>query len=278
MAAMVAYMSVPDAYGVVEPGVYRAKAAAAPNLPFLLHLRLRTLLYLSPDPLLPSFTAFLDKCATRFIHLGLRVWKPYATWKPVSEELIKDALEIVLDVNTHPIMVMCSSGIHQTGTVVGCLRRLQKWNLTSLLEEYRRYAGSKARYANEQFMELFDEDLVTLPKDLPAWFIDQRRMMEEEEADFRRSQESAVQQINGGSSSPLTWLEASPLGNGSSNGHVSGNAQRTDEENGEDTSKPLATVKTPTDVVNYRKFYYLRSSPLTTEDRSYKRKIIGKVE
>jgi hypothetical protein len=43
--------------------------------------------------------------------------------------------------------------------------------------QYRRYAGSKARYANEQFMELFDEDLVTLPKDLPTWFIDQRRMM-----------------------------------------------------------------------------------------------------
>ncbi len=43
--------------------------------------------------------------------------------------------------------------------------------------QYRRYAKSKARYANEQFMELFDEDLVTLPEHLPAWFIDQRRMM-----------------------------------------------------------------------------------------------------
>jgi hypothetical protein len=26
-------------------------------------------------------------------------------------------------------------------------------------------------------MELFDEDLVTLPQHLPEWFIDQRRMM-----------------------------------------------------------------------------------------------------
>ena len=26
-------------------------------------------------------------------------------------------------------------------------------------------------------MELFDEDLVTLPEHLPEWFIDQRRMM-----------------------------------------------------------------------------------------------------
>lgn len=44
-------------------------------------------------------------------------------------------------------------------------------------KQYRRYAKSKAQYANEQFMELFDEDLVTLPEHLPEWFIDQRRMM-----------------------------------------------------------------------------------------------------
>jgi hypothetical protein len=49
------------------------------------------------------------------IHLGLKAWKPDLTWKPVTEELIKEALEIVLDISYHPIMVMCASGIHQTG-------------------------------------------------------------------------------------------------------------------------------------------------------------------
>ncbi|CAM6127240.1 unnamed protein product [Calypogeia fissa] len=262
MAAMLAYMSVPDAYGVVEPGVYRAKAAAAPNLPFLLHLRLRTLLYLSPDPLLPSVSAFLDKCATRFIHLGLRVWKPYITWKPVSEELIKDALEIVLDVNTHPIMVMCSSGIHQTGTVVGCLRRLQKWNLTSLLEEYRRYAGSKARYANEQFMELFDEDLVTLPKDLPAWFIDQRRMMEEEEAEFQKLLAVSKDELHEASCTSSTGV-------GSPDSPIQGTEESNSKQLTVATSEGNGIVE-----ANFWSVYYLRSSPLTTESR----KIIGKVE
>lgn len=47
------------------------------------------------------------------------------------------------------------------GTVVGCFRKLQKWNLTSILEEYRRFAGSKGRILNEQFIELFDIDLVS---------------------------------------------------------------------------------------------------------------------
>jgi tyrosine-protein phosphatase SIW14 len=42
------------------------------------------------------------------MHLGVGVWMPEASWKPISEELIKYALEIVLDVTNHPILVMCS--------------------------------------------------------------------------------------------------------------------------------------------------------------------------
>ena len=49
------------------------------------------------------------------------------------------------------------------GTVVGCFRKLQRWSLTSIFEEYRRYAGSKVRILNEQFIELFDTDLVRIP-------------------------------------------------------------------------------------------------------------------
>lgn len=48
---------------------------------------------------------------------------------------MQEALEIVLDVKTHPLMVMCSSGIHRTGVLVGCLRRLQHWSLSSTISE-----------------------------------------------------------------------------------------------------------------------------------------------
>lgn len=46
---------------------------------------------------------------------------------------------------------------------MGCFRKLQRWSLTSIFEEYRRYAGSKVRILNEQFIELFDTDLVRIP-------------------------------------------------------------------------------------------------------------------
>jgi len=124
----------------------------------------------------------------RQIHLGLRIWRPEATWKPISEELIKEALQIVLDVTKHPILIACTSGIHQTGTLVGCLRRLQRWSLNSIVDEYRSFAGLKARYVNEQFIELFDVDLVTLPLNLPDWWIENQLMLEEEESEEETSQ------------------------------------------------------------------------------------------
>ena len=50
------------------------------------------------------------------------------------------------------------------GVVIACLRKLQKWSLISILEEYRRYSGSKLQQEFEQFIELFDTDLVPIPE------------------------------------------------------------------------------------------------------------------
>jgi hypothetical protein len=105
-----------------------------------------------------------------------------SSWKHCSEELIKETLELVLCKNNHPIMIMCSSGVHLTGTVVGCLRRLQSWSLTAILEEYESFAQKKSRHANREFIELFDIDLISLPvtSQLPDWFVFQREMMVQE--------------------------------------------------------------------------------------------------
>ena len=82
---------------------------------------------------------------------------------------------VQLDARNHPVLVCCTSGIFQTAPLVGCLRRVQNWSLTAILDEYRAFAGPKGRLTHEQYIEFFDVDLVTLPAEdgqLPAWFID----------------------------------------------------------------------------------------------------------
>ena len=69
-----------------------------------------------------------------------------------------EALRSILDPQCRPLLVCCNLGRHHTGmracvpartahaapgTVIGCLRKVQGWCLTSIFEEYRRYAGRR---------------------------------------------------------------------------------------------------------------------------------------
>lgn len=45
---------------------------------------------------------------------------------------------------------------HRTGCVVGCFRKMQNWCLSSVFEEYQRYAGAKSRTTDLTFIEMFD--------------------------------------------------------------------------------------------------------------------------
>ncbi|KAJ2075503.1 hypothetical protein GGI16_008547, partial [Coemansia sp. S142-1] len=81
----------------------------------------------------------------------------------------------------HPLLIVCSSGVRETGTLVGCLRKLQHWNFNSIVYEYRSFAGGKGKYTHELFIELFDTDLVTLPATLPKWFVEGQNMWAQEQ-------------------------------------------------------------------------------------------------
>jgi hypothetical protein len=80
----------------------------------------------------------------------------------LSEAVVVGILHIMLDPRYYPLLITCSKGRYRSGIVCGCLRKLQGWNLVSILEEYRRFAGNKSRADNEEFIELFDEELVNL--------------------------------------------------------------------------------------------------------------------
>jgi len=59
---------------------------------------------------------------------------------------------------------------HRTGCVVGCFRKLQRWCLTSIFDEYQRFAAAKTRVSDLRFMELFDVSSIKhLPASFPCW-------------------------------------------------------------------------------------------------------------
>ncbi|CAN8260617.1 unnamed protein product [Cochlearia groenlandica] len=49
-----------------------------------------------------------------------------------------------------------STTMHRTSCLVGCLRKVQRWCLSSVLEEYQKNAGLKWRQRDMKFIETFD--------------------------------------------------------------------------------------------------------------------------
>ena len=87
-------------------------------------------------PRLLTSLDFLKENNIAWHHVGADEF--LATYDPLSEEAVLEALELILDPASVPCAVMCNQGRHRTGVVVGVLRKLQRWNLVSILEELSR--------------------------------------------------------------------------------------------------------------------------------------------
>uniref|UniRef100_A0A7S3G1E9 Tyrosine phosphatase n=1 Tax=Palpitomonas bilix TaxID=652834 RepID=A0A7S3G1E9_9EUKA len=178
-------METPLLYGIVEEGLHRSKVPDVSNFPFLDTLKIRTFLYLSCDALIKEVDDAFTLRQIKVIDLGKKHWRPHPEWKEVSEDFIKEALEVLIDSSNYPILVSCNTGIYVSGVICGCLRRLMHWNLFSAIQEYRLYAQQRKRLADEQKIEFFDCDNINLPKAPPTWLTTYVDMMREEVATAR---------------------------------------------------------------------------------------------
>ncbi|KAJ3330821.1 tyrosine-protein phosphatase required for protection against superoxide stress (By similarity) [Blyttiomyces sp. JEL0837] len=106
-------MIPPMNFGMVEDDLYRSGQPNELNFPFLEKLNLRTVIFLAPEEPNQRFLNFIDDQEIKFQHLGLNA--AANSWDPISEEVVLEALELILDPNNYPIIVMCNLGRHRTG-------------------------------------------------------------------------------------------------------------------------------------------------------------------
>ncbi|CAL9773897.1 unnamed protein product [Musa acuminata subsp. burmannicoides] len=141
-------------FAMVDHGVFRSGFPDAANFGFLRTLRLRSVLCLCPEPYPEANVNFLRANGIRLFQFGIDGCKePFVN---IPEDTIHEALRVVLDIRNHPIVIHCKRGKHRTGCLVGCLRKLQRWCLASIFDEYQRFAAAKARVSDQMFMERFD--------------------------------------------------------------------------------------------------------------------------
>ncbi|KAA0054465.1 hypothetical protein IC582_026380 [Cucumis melo] len=149
-------------FSMVDNGIFRSGFPDSPNFSFLQTLALRSIICLCPEPYPEHNMDFLKSNGIRLFQFGIESYKePFVN---IPDDIIREALKVVLDDRNHPLLIHCKRGKHRTGCLVGCLRKLQRWCLTSVFDEYQRFAAAKARISDQRFMELFDiSDLKHLP-------------------------------------------------------------------------------------------------------------------
>ncbi|XP_048598223.1 tyrosine-protein phosphatase DSP5 isoform X1 [Brassica napus] len=172
----------PANFSMVEDGVYRSGFPQLENFGFLSTLNLKSIIYLCPEPYPEENLKSLQ--SNKLFQFGIQGKTDPPT--PMPKDTVLSALRVLVgkeseersfdvlvsslflishlvssfclgtDVRNHPILIHCKQGKHRTGCLVGCLRKVQNWCLSSVLEEYQKCAGLKWRQRDLRFIEEFD--------------------------------------------------------------------------------------------------------------------------
>lgn len=183
----------PENFALVSSGVYRCGFPKKRNFKFMETLRLKTVLTLVLEEYPKANLEWCQSQDIQFMQFGIpgnkvrlllhlsQVILDNLAQEPfdnIPEDVICAALVAILDRRNHPILIHCNKGKHRTGCLIGCIRRLQAWSLTSIFDEYRRFSAPKSRAVDQQFIDLFDImpvwEAVCRPKggglgNLPDW-------------------------------------------------------------------------------------------------------------
>ncbi|AGO10570.1 AaceriABR117Cp [[Ashbya] aceris (nom. inval.)] len=185
-------MLVPPAnFGIAEEGIYRCSKIETLNLSFLEVLALKTIIFVGGQEPSKFFREFFERYNVQLFVIkraqnsslvlpGSNAQKeqPQADTAVSSgcqsstHYKLSDADDLMI-IKTHSLQkifrLMLNTTNHnmllvdKTSIVIGLLRRIQKWNISSIISEYRLYTGKNSNYFAETFLEVVD---VTVTQDL----------------------------------------------------------------------------------------------------------------
>ena len=101
--------------------------------------------------LLHHSVSFLDDCSVNAVFVENKI-SDISQYGPIAEDSVIEALDVLLGKSHYPVYVVCTHGKLLTGVVIACLRKLQKWSLVSIYEEFRRFTNARL-LEHEQFIE-----------------------------------------------------------------------------------------------------------------------------
>ncbi|KAK9369532.1 tyrosine phosphatase family-domain-containing protein [Lipomyces kononenkoae] len=153
-------LAPPELFGIVEENIYRCTEIDALNFPFLQTLSLNTILSIGQEKPSPAVELFARENNIKITHMQLPVWKiSEEEWKLLPDAVVQRSLSYVLNMKYYPLLI-----IDLSCTFIGVLRKLQHWNLSSIINEYREMSFDRSQYLYELYIELVDLSKFSIPR------------------------------------------------------------------------------------------------------------------
>ncbi|AET40865.1 Oca4p Ecym_7007 [Eremothecium cymbalariae DBVPG len=183
-------MLVPPAnFGIAEEGIYRCSRIETINLSFLEVLTLKSIVFVGGQEPSKFFREFFERCNVQlFVIKRVQTSSTLAPPRnsvtkeqPVEESdfssgcqsvsqyklsdsddlmIIKSTslqkiFRLIMDTTNHNTLL-----VDKTSVVIGLLRRILKWNISSIISEYRLYTGKNSNYFAETFLEVINVNII----------------------------------------------------------------------------------------------------------------------
>jgi len=149
------HMTIPPFnFGAVLPGqIYRSGYPKPENYDFIKNLKIKSILTLVPEPIPEEYQTFIDEAGIEHFRVHIHANKGEVR---VETSQMDRALRLMLEPSHYPMLIHCNKGKHRTGCTVACFRRILRFDMDTIREEYHTYAGRKARFMDELFYETYD--------------------------------------------------------------------------------------------------------------------------
>lgn len=223
-------MLVPPAnFGIAEEGIYRCSKVETLNLSFLETLNLKSIIFMGGQGPSKFFKEFFNNSNMKWHivrNVDFSTTSTPVTNKISSSSKESDNLGEYINFNakdnsnasqyegsyqlndTDELMLIKSKSlktifslllntenynillVDRTGIIVGILRKLQKWNIASIINEYRLFAGKNVNYFAETFLEIIK---LSIEQEIDDGMITERIMQLKLE---KEKQEKAVKFVN----------------------------------------------------------------------------------
>ena len=149
---------LPVNFAQIGPGMYRASYPQATHFSALQPLKLRTIITLVPEDILPDYQSFMRTDGITHHQINVLANKDPNVY--TSDGVVNKIMKLMLDPTNHPILIHCNKGKHRTGCISACFRKLTGWSLDACLVEYAKFSGTKARALDREFITRFDASIL----------------------------------------------------------------------------------------------------------------------